>query len=128
MKALIDTHVLLWWVLDDPRLSARGAEILEDGRNDLYVSAASAYEIGVKAGTGRLAIPEPAATYVPSRLAANGLSAMAVELNHALRAASLPPIHRDPWDRLLVAQAQIEGIPIVTADPRIGQYDVKTIW
>ena len=128
MRAIVDTHVLLWFLLDHPRRSPQGASVLEDGDNELYVSAATAYEIGIKATSGRLVIPEPAASFVPSRLAANGLSPLAIELSHAVRASQLPRIHGDPWDRILVAQAQIEGIPIVTGDPAIGQYDVETIW
>ena len=128
MRALIDTHVFLWWVLDTPRLSLEGRRILEDGENELLFSAASAYELTIKAQRGRLTLPEPPDSYVPSRLVANGLTSMPIELSHALRAGSLPPIHRDPFDRMLVAQAQIEGLPILTADPAISRYDVETIW
>lgn len=128
MKALLDTHAFLWWVLDSPALSEASRELMGDGRNDLYLSAASAMEIAIKARRGRLALPEPPESYVPSRLVSEGFHALPVEIAHALRVARLPDIHRDPWDRLLVAQAQVEGIPIVTADPAIAQYDVETIW
>ena len=128
MRALLDTHVFLWWVLDMPRLSSAGRRILEDGANQLLFSAASAYELTIKARQGRLTLPEPPDSYVPSRLVANGFDALPIELPHALRAGSLPHIHRDPFDRMLIAQAQIEGIPIITADPAIGRYDVETIW
>ncbi len=128
MRALLDTHAFLWWVLDSSALSNVGRELMGDGRNDLYLSAASAMEIAVKAHRGRLALPEPPESYVPSRLVSEGFQAMPIEIAHALRVARLPDIHRDPWDRLLVAQAQIEGIPIVTADPAIARYDVETIW
>jgi PIN domain nuclease of toxin-antitoxin system len=128
MRALLDTHTFLWWVLDVPRLSSESRAILEDGANDLLFSAASAYELALKARTGKLSLPEPAETYVPSRLVANGFSRLPIELAHALRAGILPSIHWDPFDRLLVAQAQIEGIPILTADPAISRYDVETIW
>jgi PIN domain nuclease of toxin-antitoxin system len=128
MRALLDTHTFLWWVLDVPRLSSESRAILEDGANELLFSAASAYELALKARTGKLSLPEPAETYVPSRLVANGFSRLPIELAHALRAGILPSIHGDPFDRLLVAQAQIEGIPILTADPAISRYDVETIW
>jgi PIN domain nuclease of toxin-antitoxin system len=128
VRALLDTHAFLWWVLDSSALSDVGRDLMGDGRNDLYVSAASAMEIAIKARRGRLALPEPPESYVPSRLVSEGFTAMPVELGHALRVARLPDIHRDPFDRLLVAQAQVEGIPIVTADPAIAQYDVETIW
>lgn len=128
MKALLDTHAFLWWVLDASSLSDSGRAFMRDGQNELYVSAVSAMEIAIKVRKGRLALPEPAESYVPSRLASEGFQGMPVELAHALRLATLPDIHRDPFDRLLVAQAQVEGIPIVTADPAIAQYDIETIW
>ena len=128
MRAILDTHVFLWWVLDVPRLSADARSILQDGTNELLFSTASAYELTIKAQSGRLTLPEPADSYVPSRLAANAFESLSIELTHALRAGSLPTIHRDPFDRMLVAQAQIEGLPILTADPAISRYDVETIW
>jgi PIN domain nuclease of toxin-antitoxin system len=128
VRALLDTHAFLWWVLDVPRLSADARSILEDGANELVFSTASAYELTIKSQSGRLTLPEPADSYVPSRLAANAFEAMTIELAHALRAGMLPPIHRDPFDRMLVAQAQVEGLPILTADPAISRYDVETIW
>ena len=128
MKALLDAHVFIWWVLDMPRLSRECRQILLDGDNDIVVSVASAYEIVYKAEQGKLTLPEPPVAYVHSRIAANGFTTMAIELSHALRAGALPRIHGDPIDRMLVAQAQVEGLPIVTADPIIGRYDVETIW
>ena len=128
MRAILDTHVFLWWVLDVPRLSVEARSILQDGANELLFSTASAYELTIKAQSGRLSLPEPPDSYVPNRLAANAFESLSIELAHALRAGSLPSIHRDPFDRMLVAQAQIEGLPILTADPAIGRYDVETIW
>lgn len=128
MRAILDTHTFLWWVLDTPRLSADARSILQDGANELLFSAASAYELTMKAESGRLTLPEPADSYVPNRLRENAFSPLAIELAHALRAGALPAIHRDPFDRMLVAQAQIEGLPILTADPAIGRYDVETVW
>jgi PIN domain nuclease of toxin-antitoxin system len=109
-------------------LSRDARSILGDGANELLFSAASAYELTIKAQSGRLTLPEPADSYVPSRLAANTFGTMTIELAHALRAGMLPAIHRDPFDRMLVAQAQVEGLPILTADPAISRYDVETIW
>ncbi|HEX5149122.1 MAG TPA: type II toxin-antitoxin system VapC family toxin [Candidatus Limnocylindrales bacterium] len=128
MRAILDTHVFLWWVLDLPRLSVEARSIIQDGANELLFSTASAYELTIKAHNGRLSLPEPPDSYVPSRLAANAFESLSIELAHALRAGSLPAIHRDPFDRMLVAQAQIEGLPILTADPAISRYDVETIW
>ena len=128
MKALLDTHVFLWSLLGDERLSARARTLLEDARNEVYFSAASAFEIALKVTKGRLDLPEPPEILIPSRLASFAFEAMPISVDHAVRAAQLPPIHADPWDRLLIAQAQIEGLPIVSADPLVAQYDVVTIW
>ena len=128
MRVLLDTHTFLWWILDAPKLSADSRRILGDGANDVLFSAVSGYELAYKVNQGRLTLPETPHVYVRSRLAASGFGALAIELDHALRAATLPMIHRDPFDRLLVAQAQLEDIPIVTADPAIAQYDVEVIW
>jgi PIN domain nuclease of toxin-antitoxin system len=128
VRAILDTHAFLWWVLDVPRLSPAARSMLADGANEFLFSTASAYELTIKAQGGRLTLPEPADTYVPSRLAANAFEAIPIELAHAVRAGMLPVIHRDPFDRMLVAQAQVEGLPILTADPAISRYDVETIW
>jgi len=111
-----------------PKLSAECRRVLSDGTNEIIVSVASSYEIVYKAGQGRLTLPESPETYVRSRMAANGFTSLPIELSHALRAGALPRIHGDPFDRILVAQAQVEGLPIVTADPVIARYDVETIW
>jgi PIN domain nuclease of toxin-antitoxin system len=128
VRVLLDAHVFIWWVLDMPNLSGSCREILADGGNEVLFSAASGYEIAYKANQGRLALPDPPGEYVRSRLEANGFESLPVDLSHALRAATLPRIHGDPFDRMLVAQGQIEGLPILTADPVFGRYDVETIW
>jgi PIN domain nuclease of toxin-antitoxin system len=128
VKALLDTHVFLWAALDDPRLSSSARELIEDRANAMSFSAASASELTLKTRAGRLDLPAPVDVYIPTRLAAFGFDALAIDVLHAIRAASLPLIHRDPWDRLLIAQAQIEDLPIITIDPLIAQYDVETIW
>lgn len=128
MRALLDAHAFIWWVLDTPKLSDPCRDILANGENEVLLSVASAYEIAYKAARGRLTLPDAPEAYIQSRLAANGFGSLAVKLSHALRAGTLPSIHRDPFDRMLVAQAQIEGLPILTADPAISRYDVETIW
>jgi PIN domain nuclease of toxin-antitoxin system len=94
----------------------------------VYLSAASSWEIAIKVGLGKLKLPQPPARYVPSRLAEQGMTALPVEHAHALRVADLPPLHPDPFDRLLVAQAQIERMTLMTADSLILAYDVETLW
>jgi PIN domain nuclease of toxin-antitoxin system len=128
VRALLDTHTFLWAALDDRRLSSEARGIIEDRSNEIVFSAASAYELTVKARGGRLTLPAPLDVYIPTRLRAFAFDALSIELAHAIRAGALPLVHRDPWDRLLVAQAQIEDLPIITMDPIIGQYDVETIW
>jgi PIN domain nuclease of toxin-antitoxin system len=128
VKVLIDAHVFIWWVLDMPELSDRCRSVLGDGDNEILLSVASAYEIAYKAEHGRLTLPGAPSDYVRSRLAANAFGTLPIELEHVLRAAKLPPVHGDPYDRMLVAQAQLEGIPILTADRAVSRYDVETIW
>ena len=129
MRVLLDTHAFLWWVGDRAaQLSPRAVEVIEDAASEVFVSAVTGMEIASKAARGRLELPAPAESYVPDRMARHRFQPLAVELPHALRAGSLPDVHRDPWDRLLIAQAQLESMPIVTADPLVGQYDVDVIW
>ena len=129
MRALLDTHVFLWWALDDDRLSTSVRNVIGDGDNRILVSAVTAYELTLKASLGRVALPgkDPAA-YVVGRLEPLGFDALSISAVHAARAAMLPLVHRDPWDRILVAQAQSEGLVILTADEVIRRYDVETIW
>ena len=94
----------------------------------VLLSAASAWEISIKAARGRLELPQPPERYVPDRVRRHRMTVLDVALSHALRAGALPEIHADPFDRLLVAQAQLEGLPILTADPAIARYEVETIW
>ncbi len=128
MKALLDTHVFLWWNLDDPRLSETAHDVISEGSNELYLSAVSAWEIAIKASIGRLTLPETAEKYVPSRMSLHSIQSLPIQVSHALHIASLETIHQDPFDRLLIAQSQLENIPLLTADPRIAQYDVQIIW
>ena len=128
MRTLIDSHVFIWWVLDRPDLSDRCRDIVADPANEIIMSVASAYEIALKASRGRLTLPDAPDTYLRDRLHANAFVSLSVDLIHVLRAATLPHIHGDPIDRILIAQAQVESIPILTTDPAIARYDVETIW
>ena len=127
MRILLDTQCWLWMVSAPTRLSERSRSLVASADSELYLSAASAWEIAIKYALGKLRLPEPPARYVPSRLEATRVSAMSVELGHALAVALLPRHHRDPFDRLLIAQAQLEDLPILTADPVFASYDVATI-
>ena len=128
MRALLDTHAFLWWITDDPRLSTRVREVIADGRNILYFSAASGWEIAIKAGLGRLRIPENLERFLTEELAQNAIQVLPVYLSHALRVYTLPLHHRDPFDRLLISQALLRKLPVLTADPQIAIYPVDVIW
>jgi PIN domain nuclease of toxin-antitoxin system len=123
---LLDTHVWLL-MLAEPRRLGNIETIVRDGRNDLLLSAASAWGIAIKNELGRLPLPEPPASFVPSRIRQSGVTPLAIEHQHVLATAELPRIHRDPFDRLLVTQAQLLDVAILTADPTISRYGVETI-
>jgi len=125
VKFLIDTHCWLWLQASPERLSPEVLSLLENPGNDLFLSAASSWEIAIKCALGKLPLPEPPARYVPRRMTASGSRGLAVEHAHTLRVAELPPHHRDPFDRLLVAQAQIEKLVLVTVDRQFERYDVE---
>ena len=127
-RALLDTHAFLWWNEEPERLSARAHEFIEEGTNAVFLSAVSAWEIAVKYSKGHLELPQEAQDYVLTRVGREGFLPLAIEISHALRAGMLPPVHRDPFDRLLIAQSQIERLPILTSDPNIARYDVEVIW
>lgn len=126
MRLLLDTHVWLWMLTEPERLGS-ALELVEDHRTELLLSAVSSWEIAIKHAIGRLPLPEPPASYVPARIRSTGVTPVAVEHIHALAAGALPEHHRDPFDRLLVAQAQLTGVPILTADPAFARYEVETI-
>ena len=127
MKLLVDTQVWLWTLVDDVRLGPDARRLLAARKNEPLLSAASAWEIAIKFRLGKLVLPADPEAFVPSRLLRDGIGSLPVDVRHALRVASLPGLHRDPFDRLLVAQAQVEDLPILTADPLIGRYDVTVI-
>ena len=126
MNLLLDTHVFLWLQTAPERLGDQLSKV-EDERNDLFLSAASAWEIAVKYELGKLPLPEAPERYVPARMAAIGARAVPIEHPHALAVASLPPLHRDPFDRMLVAQAMLLDLTIATADPAVAQYAIATL-
>ena len=127
MRILLDTHVWLW-MLDAPRrIAQRSRELVSAEESELLLSAASAWEIAIKHGTGNLPLPGDPELVVPAWMDRTRVLPLAVGHAHALRVARLPLHHRDPFDRLLIAQAQIERVPIMTADPHFGAYDVEVI-
>jgi PIN domain nuclease of toxin-antitoxin system len=128
VRLLLDTHTFLWWVAASSELSRRARSAVGSARNECFVSVASGWEIAIKVSLGKLRIDGALDRFLPEQLAANGFRALAIDLKHAARVASLPFHHRDPFDRLLVAQALEENLAMVTADPVIASYGVNRVW
>lgn len=127
-SALLDTHTFIWLNNEPERLSARVRDLIEDPGTEIFLSAVTAWEIAIKHAKGRLDLPMSAEEYVLTRVGRGGLRPLAIEVSHALHSGHLPSIHNDPFDRLLVSQAQLVRLPIVTIDRNIARYDVEVIW
>jgi PIN domain nuclease of toxin-antitoxin system len=121
---LLDSHVLLWWITDASVLTDQARALFADPDSELLWSAASTWELGIKAGLGKLRLPEPLDRFVTRQLREQHLIGLPIYHDHAARVAELPPIHRDPFDRMLVAQALVEGIPLLTRDTVLDRYGV----
>lgn len=128
MKYLLDTHTFLWWNMDDDRLSPLARELISNGANEIFLSAATAWEIAIKTARGRLELPEDPTRYVSSRMNLHGFQALPVQIHHAVQVYKLPMHHADPFDRLLVAQSQIEIIPLISVDAEIRKYEIELVW
>lgn len=127
-RVLLDTHAFLWFVFDDPRLSARAGEVFEDADVEKLLSIASVWEIVIKAQLGKLGLGMSLETFVRDLIEGRELTMLQIELGQLLTYGGLPLHHRDPFDRLLVAQASTLGAPVLTADPRFAPYGIPTIW
>ena len=128
MKVLIDTHTFLWWNTEDPLLSVHAKEIIADGQNEVFLSAASVWEIVIKTAKGRLVLPESPAKYISSRMSLYRFRTLPVQISHAVHVYELLPYHNNPLDRMLIAQSRLESLPLVTKDEDILRYDLETIW
>ncbi len=124
MRLLPDTHCWIWWSAEPERLGPRTHQLLSDPRHSAYFSVASAWEIAIKQGTGRLKLEMGAEEFIRSSLAHTSAEVLPIELRHSLVAGALPEIHRDPFDRMLIAQAQCEDLTIITADKEMARYSV----
>lgn len=128
MRVLVDTHALLWWVQDDPRLSRKARATLASFASEVYVSAASAWEIATKVRIGKLPGAEAFAADFPARLRKLSFQELPITVQHGQRAGLLPGVHPDPFDRMLVAQAHAESMPIVSNEEIFDEYLVRRIW
>jgi PIN domain nuclease of toxin-antitoxin system len=128
MTLLLDTHALLWFLTDDPRLGVRARRSIEDPANLAYVSAVSLWEVALKSALGKLKLPAPYADIFPYQLEQNGFGVLPITSGHCTRLLALPFHHRDPFDRLLLAQAEVEGMCLVTDDAQLDQYGVSLVW
>jgi PIN domain nuclease of toxin-antitoxin system len=128
LNLLLDTHAFLWFVGADNRLSGKAASAMKDEANAILLSVASVWEMAIKAGLGKLRLPQAVEAFVPQQMQINTIGQLAIDFRHAARVEGLPPLHTDPFDRLLIAQALTEGLPIVSADPAFDAYGVQRIW
>ncbi len=127
MRVLIDTHVFLW-LFADIKISQKIKDFLLDTKsNEIYVSHVTAWEISIKYGVGKLKLPEVPELFVPDRIRRAGFLQLPIKMAHVLSVHGLPPIHKDPFDRLLVSQAKAENLTILTADPNFSRYKIKTL-
>jgi len=129
MRILLDTHVFLWWITEDPRLSSNARQIIINGNNELFLSAASGWEIAIKVNLGKLWFKESnIEQFILNQLTLNAINSLPIQMKHALHVNTIEFLHRDPFDRLIIAQAQLEDLPILTSDNLIKRYTVKTLW
>jgi Uncharacterized protein conserved in bacteria len=128
MNVLLDTHAFLWWVMDDPRLSNTVRALLADISTVPFISAACGWEIATKVQIGRLSLTSAPPEFVLHHCKINGIRFLPISVEHGSNVSFLPLIHKDPFDRILIAQAQLENMPLVTTDAAISKYGVPVIW
>ena len=128
MRVLLDTTTFLWVCLDSPQLTPQARQLFFDPDNEVWLSAVSGWEIAVKHGLGRLPLPEPPDRYIPRQRKAHGIESLPLDEETTLHVIRLPQLHRDPFDRMLVCQALVHGLTILTPDPLITQYPVRSMW
>ena len=128
MRMLLDTHAFLWFILDDPKLSSTARQLIEDPVNEVEISPASYWEIAIKIKLEKYALPEPYREFMESQLAANDFHILPIEPRHTALLCTMPLHHRDPFDRLIVAQGLQEGVPVVSVDSQLDAYSVERLW
>ncbi len=128
MQLLLDTHVLLWWINDSDMLSVKARKAIANAENECFLSLASCWEMAIKCSLGKLALSRPLDQFIPEQLSRNSIRLLNIDFRHITKVATLPYHHRDPFDRLLIAQASLEKMTLVTADTAIAQYGIKCLW
>ncbi len=128
MRALLDTHSFLWYSTDDPALSSRADQLIEDPANEILLSVASLWEIAIKVSIGKLVLTRSFEEAVLAQMSRNGIRLLEIEVRHVLEILRLPHHHRDPFDRLIAAQARVEDIPVIGVDAILDSYGVQRIW
>ena len=128
MRLLLDTHAFLWWITDDPSLSNAARAAIANGKSQCFLSVASCWEMAIKSSIGKLRLTKPVERFIPEELAANDFQLLAMDFKHAAKVETLPFHHRDPFDRLLVAQSLTEKMTLLSADAVLSEYGVKRLW
>ena len=128
MKLLLDTHTFLWFIMGSSRLSKKARELIEDVNNERLLSIASLWEMAIKISLGKLTLAEPFEVLIPRQLKLNRIKLLNIKIEHIATVAVLPFYHRDPFDRLLIAQCMVERLPLLSADESIDNYPIKRIW
>lgn len=130
MRLLLDTHSLLWYTLNDPKLSATANTLILDAANEILVSPASYWEIAIKISIGKLTVQQPFEDFIDACISQYGFRLLPIHPDHTVRVASLPfsAKHKDPFDRLIVAQALVQSIPLISDDPALDAYGIQRLW
>jgi PIN domain nuclease of toxin-antitoxin system len=124
----MDTHAFLWFVSDDDRISSKAKSIIKNRNNEVYFSAASAWEMSIKIRLGRLTIEDDLDSFIINQLAENSFHALSVTISHSIYTSKLPEIHRDPFGRMIIAQSQVENMSLISKDKNIKKYKVPVVW
>ena len=128
MNLLLDTHAFLWFIANDPRLSSQAQSLIRAPANRRMLSMASLWEMAIKVSLGKLTLAQPFDQFIPRQLQLNQIEVLAIELPHVAAVVAMPFHHRDPFDRLMAAQCQMEDLPIVSADPVFDAYSIRRVW
>jgi PIN domain nuclease of toxin-antitoxin system len=128
MRYLLDTHSLIWFIGGDAQLSAHAQQLMDDEGNELFISIASLWEMAIKLSIGKLNLEQPFEEMFPEQLENNSIEILTITIDHLKAVCTLPFHHRDPFDRLIIAQAQVEGLPIISVDTVFDGYGIKREW